>query len=791
MERPSKAARVDVEADSALRNALTHTEQIRAQRAGFLSSLQRRVSPPPRSPSAGMSYQGSIQFPENKRRAKMEHSNEAKAQELPQILQNTFSSPKIQQRQVVRSPFQLTRIRDLPSEDNHDTVRIDDLICDPMLQEIWLFDYLFDPDWIMSKLDPDTRDLTKIVLVHGSWRAEDSNRLRILEACSRYPSMSHITAYLPDAFGTHHTKMMILFRRDDTLEVIIHTANMIAQDWTNMTQGLWRTGPLKVLSPAKAMGNSKSSDQVSLSPEPDLQTDNLETALPIGSGKRFKHDLLQYLSAYTEKSGRPKLSALTKQIKMYDFVNIRAALVASVPRKIPFKSIRSNKPLWGWPSLHRILRHVSERSNREGKSAYVVAQVSSIATLGSTDKWLREILIPEGTLTGTAEGSPQSTETTISVLYPTPRSIRHSLDGYQAGASIHMKLDSGPAQKQISWLRPYLCDWSNSRANKAAQSGRAAGRSVAAPHIKTYIQFRSSALPDQFSPNHSSRTSEKKDLPGINFDEIDWALLTSANLSTQAWGNVGKDEINIKSFELGVLVWPGLFADNAKMIPTFKKDFPNITETDLANPDQTVHWDHIGDPNSFSSSTFIVGNGSLNLFREDSSLSGSHSFFEPDLLPLARTVELPDPGIPTSDNKVTLLNGEAGPSHRLVLPPYKPHSSLPLSQTVDLFSDSTVYIVPAPGHLPGHINLVVHGNDQTIYLAGDACHDRRILRQEREIGTWEDADGKSCCIHASRQETETTLEMIRGVEKSGVEVVFAHDWEWEERDENRSRFFGS
>lgn len=76
-----------------------------------------------------------------------------------------------------------------------------------------------------------------------------------------------------------------------------------------------------------------------------------------------------------------------------------------------------------------------------------------------------------------------------------------------------------------------------------------------------------------------------------------------------------------------------------------------------------------------------------------------------------------------------------------------------------------------------------------MYLAGDACHDRRILRGERAIGEWRDERGAVCCIHADRREAEATIERIRGLEARGVEVVFAHDVEWERRE--GARFFGA
>ncbi len=53
-------------------------------------------------------------------------------------------------------------------------------------------------------------------------------------------------------------------------------------------------------------------------------------------------------------------------------------------------------------------------------------------------------------------------------------------------------------------------------------------------------------------------------------------LVTSANLSKQAWGegtNAAGD-VRICSYEMGVLVWPGLFGDKAAMVPTFKTDTP-------------------------------------------------------------------------------------------------------------------------------------------------------------------------------------------------------------------------
>ncbi|RKL43249.1 hypothetical protein BFJ72_g4662 [Fusarium proliferatum] len=202
-----------------------------------------------------------------------------------------------------------------------------------------------------------------------------------------------------------------------------------------------------------------------------------------------------------------------------------------------------------------------------------------------------------------------------------------------------------------------------------------------------------------------------------------------------------------------------------------------------------VHWDHIGEPRDFPKSTFIVGNGSLDLLEGTSlALRGGHSFFESDLLDPARTIQLSDPKQKNVDKT------EQFKSKGMIDGSWKPFGHL--KSTVDLFQDGSLYIVDAPGHLPGHINLLARtreqdGRENWVYLAGDACHDRRILRKEKEIGEWLDAHGYTCCIHADRKAAEATIESIRILEELGVEVILAHDVEWENNERNSSRFFGA
>jgi tyrosyl-DNA phosphodiesterase 1 len=152
-----------------------------------------------------------------------------------------------------------------------------------------------------------------------------------------------------------------------------------------------------------------------------------------------------------------------------------------------------------------------------------------------------------------------------------------------------MKLQSAAQQKQLQYMRPYFCHWAGGKetptrntldttgaeatkkqiyAGNNAIVKREAGRRRAAPHIKTYIRF-----------------SDAREM-----DRIDWAMVTSANLSTQAWGAAANanGEVRICSWEIGVIVWPDLFADDypgtiggecagegmVEMVPCFKQDLP-------------------------------------------------------------------------------------------------------------------------------------------------------------------------------------------------------------------------
>lgn len=50
---------------------------------------------------------------------------------------------------LIPSPMQLVKIAELPASSNVDTISLRDILGDPLISACWLFNYLFDVDFIM------------------------------------------------------------------------------------------------------------------------------------------------------------------------------------------------------------------------------------------------------------------------------------------------------------------------------------------------------------------------------------------------------------------------------------------------------------------------------------------------------------------------------------------------------------------------------------------------------------------------------------------------------------------
>ena len=114
-----------------------------------------------------------------------------------------------------------------------------------------------------------------------------------------------------------------------------------------------------------------------------------------------------------------------------------------------------------------------------------------------------------------------------------------------------------------------------------------------------------------------------------------------------------------------------------------------------------------------------------------------------------------------------------------------------------MFGDGSVHIVDSPGHLVGHVNLLLRvGPQKWVYLGGDCCHDPRILTGEKDVALYDDGHGGLRSVHVDTELAKETLRKIEPLLKSPspvfdehaeVEVIVAHDKNW--REKNFHRFF--
>ncbi|KAA8493160.1 Tyrosyl-DNA phosphodiesterase 1 [Porphyridium purpureum] len=375
--------------------------------------------------------------------------------------------------------------------------------CDLMVQ----VNFMIDARWLFSQLDPHRRTPLRTVLVAGHAIHSDAvvfPNVQLFEPkCAPY--------------GVHHSKLMLLFYRHRGMRVVVHTANMIREDWDYKTNAMYvRDFPVRPY------------------PRTSLQTD------PFG----------EQLAAYVESTaasipkdaGKQALRDCARRIREHDYSSAGVQLVASVPGK----RFGDDAVKYGLLRMQKLVEHLSADSAPADFS--LVAQFSSIGNVG--EDWLRNQFLR--CMTGTlkskalgerrrekhgAVGSDSNIEPRLKLVWPTNAQVRGSVEGAAGGGSLPGKL----ANLSKLHVRSRLCQWD------AALSRRA--RNI--PHIKTYVLM------------HSGK--------------IRYFLLTSANLSMSAWGNGVKyvpstapgrksnvgAEINIASFELGVLFTPGHYVSSS------------------------------------------------------------------------------------------------------------------------------------------------------------------------------------------------------------------------------------
>jgi tyrosyl-DNA phosphodiesterase 1 len=124
---------------------------------------------------------------------------------------------------IVRSPIRLYTVKDLPDSENVDTITIRDVLSPTStLDEIWSFNMMTNMQFIRNAIGVVDENRVKVRIIHGYWQENNESR-KVMEEGAWGSNVRLISAYLHDPFGTHHSKIIVMFRMDDTAQVAIQT----------------------------------------------------------------------------------------------------------------------------------------------------------------------------------------------------------------------------------------------------------------------------------------------------------------------------------------------------------------------------------------------------------------------------------------------------------------------------------------------------------------------------------------------------------------------------------------
>ncbi|OQR99715.1 tyrosyl-DNA phosphodiesterase [Thraustotheca clavata] len=381
-------------------------------------------------------------------------------------------------------PVILNWFRPMPHEN---CISFNDILAGEFTHAI-LTNYKIDAEWLLKQ---STRlEQVPVLLCHGG----DQQRMK--NAIGKRTNITVIAPPLPIPYGTHHTKMTVLFY-SQFVRVAIFTANFLAGDWNDKTQGIWyQDFPLKEESTTSTATNT------------------------------FEQDLAGYLSSL-----HPKVADwCATKLALYDFNQAQVILIPSVPGTY---STPTDMHKYGHLRLKKVLEqnNVSKKPNQP-----VVAQFSSFGSLN--ESWLMEFLSSFRLCTVSILPPPKE----FHIVWPSVAAVRGSIEGWRAGGALPC-----PLKNLKPFLHKYLRSWC---------PPETLARTRVMPHIKTFTRISKEG-------------------------ELDFVLLTSANLSQAAWGcyQKQKTQFMVRSYELGVLFIPSegtqfQFASTPDTISPHTQHFP-------------------------------------------------------------------------------------------------------------------------------------------------------------------------------------------------------------------------
>lgn len=316
--------------------------------------------------------------------------------------------------------------------------------------------FMVDLNFLMNNYRSCKADKKPLLVMYGQMEGDPKDYERV--TCTK--------VNLPFQYGTHHTKMMLL-QYTSGLRVVIHTANLVPDDWEEKTQGYW-------VSPVfPELGDDKSS------------------LLDGESPTRFKRDLVEYILSYKA----PDLTRWSHILKKYDFSSCNMVFVGSTPGY----HMGEQKDKWGHMKVRRMIR---QHAASWKSSLPIIAQCSSIGSLGKDVKsWL------SGELGMSLTGAPGvcTNPPMMKVVYPSESDIQNSSQGWMGGSCL--PYNSATHAKQ-EWMQQHFHIWRSEKRR----------RTRCMPHIKTYTRL-----------NKDNTTAQFLLLTSANLSKAAWGTLQKQN----------------------------------------------------------------------------------------------------------------------------------------------------------------------------------------------------------------------------------------------------------------------
>nr|XP_023029940.1 probable tyrosyl-DNA phosphodiesterase [Leptinotarsa decemlineata] len=394
------------------------------------------------------------------------------------------------------SPYNLfftTIIKASETLKQSNSITFTDLLC-PSLGELKCslqINFMIDIDWLLKQYQARKQSLKPLTILYGDdW--PDMAKF-IDKFC---PNVSYKLIKMKDPFGVHHSKIGIYVYDDNSIRVVVSTANLYYEDWNHYNQGLW-------LSPSCPRLPDSS---------PDTDGDS-----PTG----FKKELLNYLKTYNE----PLLKQFIEYVKRADFGLVRVFFVYSAPGKYYPKSNGSHLHRVGNLLSNHCVLPVKTTPESEGPLSWgIIAQASSIGSMGkSPAEWLRGSVL-RALASHTKSPMPMNSNCTLSIIYPSVDNVMTGYFGHESGGCLPYSKATNEKQR---WLQKYLHQW----------KAESFGRTRAMPHIKSYCRV---------SPCLSKLAYYL--ITSANLSKSAWG------------GPFAKDNgVYIRSYEAGVLFLPKFF----------------------------------------------------------------------------------------------------------------------------------------------------------------------------------------------------------------------------------------